>query len=141
VNQYETEQRPRYVSSTDLASRVGGLNPRWNGDASAAATDAGFARAVALTGREFEDAVDYTAHVRVRLSAAVAGCLPSQARLWVAGASMAAWPVQPPFSEPGCRTAGARTRVSARAGGKGAAPYFTQNSTAPSCALSDLMFP
>ena len=52
------------MSSTDLSSRVAGLNPRWNGDASAAATDAGFAQAVALTGREFEDAVDYTSKVR-----------------------------------------------------------------------------
>ena len=64
INQFDTDQPPRYVSSTDLSSRVGGLNPRWNGDASAAATDAGFAQAVELTGREFEDAVDYVSKVR-----------------------------------------------------------------------------
>lgn len=134
VNQYETEQRPRYVSNTDLASRVGGLNPRWNGDASAAATDAGFARAVELTGREFEDAVDYTAHVCARLSAAVAGWMPPQARLWVAGSSAAALQQAPMLAE-------VQTRVSTSAGSDGAAPSFTQISTAPSCALSNLIFP
>ncbi|KAK9839664.1 hypothetical protein WJX81_004487 [Elliptochloris bilobata] len=59
INQFDVDQPPRYVSSTDLSSRVGALNPRWNGDASAAATDAGFAKAVELTGHEFEEAVDY----------------------------------------------------------------------------------
>lgn len=65
INQYDTDQPPRYVSSTDLSARVGGLNPRWNNDASAAATDEGFARAVELTGREFEDAVEYYSKVRL----------------------------------------------------------------------------
>ena len=64
INQFDTDQPPRYVSGTDLSSRVGWLNPRWNGDASAAATDAGFAQAIELTGRDFEDAVDYTSKAR-----------------------------------------------------------------------------
>jgi uncharacterized UPF0160 family protein len=62
VNRFPGAGPPKYASSTDLAARVGGLNPSWNdADQGDAATNAGFARAVAITGEAFEDAVLYTA--------------------------------------------------------------------------------
>jgi len=78
VNRFPGAGPPKYASSTDLGARVGGLNPAWNDpDQSDAATDAGFARAVAMTGEAFEDAVLYNARcwlpARVIVEAAVAG--------------------------------------------------------------------
>ena len=69
---------PAYASSTDLAARVGGLNPAWNDpDQGDGATNAGFAEAVAMTGEAFEDAVLYNARhwlpARNIVAAAVAG--------------------------------------------------------------------
>lgn len=51
-----------YRSRTDLSSRVGGLNPRWNEPTSDSVLDAKFAVASALTGKEFLERVDYLAN-------------------------------------------------------------------------------
>lgn len=50
-----------YRSKTDLSSRVGTLNPRWNEESSDAILDAKFAGASALAGGEFLARVDYLA--------------------------------------------------------------------------------
>ena len=69
ISQWPTEgHEQRYQSSTNLSSRVGGLNPRWNQDSSSAAADAAFQKAVALTGSEFLEAVDYVSKVLCRLA-------------------------------------------------------------------------
>lgn len=61
VNRFPGAGPPAYAASTDLASRVGGLNPAWNEpDQSDEAYAAAFARAVAITGEAFTDAVLYT---------------------------------------------------------------------------------
>lgn len=59
VKQYDTAEPPRYTSSTDLSARVGKLNPAWNEPSSRDAADAQFAKAMALAGGEFMDAVRY----------------------------------------------------------------------------------
>ncbi len=64
VAQYDTKASPRYASRTDLGSRVGGLNPRWNEAATDADLDERFRRAMALTGSEFLESVDYISKVR-----------------------------------------------------------------------------
>ena len=64
VAQYDTKAPPRYASRTDLGSRVGGLNPRWNEAATDADLDERFRRAMALTGAEFLESVDYISQVR-----------------------------------------------------------------------------
>lgn len=51
ISQYETDSPPRYKSSTDLSTRVGRLNPRWNEQD--VDVQARFEAAVALTGSEF----------------------------------------------------------------------------------------
>jgi uncharacterized UPF0160 family protein len=57
INQYPTDILPNYRSSTDLSSRVGALNPRWNEPEDD--LDARFQKAVALTGSELVDAINY----------------------------------------------------------------------------------
>ncbi|KAK2080872.1 hypothetical protein QBZ16_000726 [Prototheca wickerhamii] len=65
VNQWDTKgQTARYISRTDLSSRVGGLNPAWNdADQSDDKLMQQFLKAVELTGAEFLEAVDYLAKV------------------------------------------------------------------------------
>ncbi|CAI5532601.1 unnamed protein product [Closterium sp. Naga37s-1] len=56
VNQFESEHPPRYVNNTHLSARVGRFNPDWLDDASPAAQDAAFQKAMALAGEEFVEA-------------------------------------------------------------------------------------
>jgi urease accessory protein len=57
---------PAYSSKTDLSSRIGHLNPRWNETLPSGAEEREadgmkrFEKASALAGREFFDRVDYT---------------------------------------------------------------------------------
>jgi hypothetical protein len=65
VNQYDTDEPPRYRNGTDLASRVNSLNPRWNEDESDERCNEQFQKAVELTGQDFLDSVDYIAKVGI----------------------------------------------------------------------------
>jgi len=51
--------KPAYHSKTDLSSRVGALNPRWNEPCNDAILDERFAKASEMTGQEFLQRVDY----------------------------------------------------------------------------------
>lgn len=53
---------PKYRSRTDLSSRVGSLNPRWNEPSNDAILDAKFETASSLAGGEFFRALDYAAN-------------------------------------------------------------------------------
>jgi len=57
VERYSTEVKSNYSVSTDLSSRVGFLNPRWNEPHPD--PDSGFHRAVEMTGAEFMDRVNF----------------------------------------------------------------------------------
>ena len=57
VPQFETELTPRYKITTDLASRVGRLNPSWSEPGDEETSQRQFLKAVALAGGEFEAAV------------------------------------------------------------------------------------
>jgi hypothetical protein len=59
-----SDEPPRYTSSTDLSSRVGGLNGQWNEDSSPQLQDERFSTAMALAGAEFLDCVNYFGKVR-----------------------------------------------------------------------------
>jgi len=59
VNMWESDKPARYVDGTGLSSRVGKLNPAWNEDFSADKQGEQFAKAMAMTGAEFMDAVKY----------------------------------------------------------------------------------
>lgn len=59
VNQYSSSLTPAYRSKTDISTRVGWLNPRWNVQATPADVDQLFLKASALVGDEFIDRLDY----------------------------------------------------------------------------------
>ena len=63
INQWESDKPARYVSNTNLSSRVASLNPPWNGDQSEQASDAQFQKAMELTGHEFMEALEYYSNV------------------------------------------------------------------------------
>ncbi|EFI28618.1 GAMM1 protein [Coprinopsis cinerea okayama7 len=59
ISQYPTDIQPRYRNKTDLSSRVGSLNPRWNEPTDSTILDARFQEASSLAGKEFLQVVDY----------------------------------------------------------------------------------
>lgn len=68
INQYDTDQPPKYVNNTHLSSRVGRLNLDWTEpDQSPEKENEAFERAMALAGNEFLDSVRF--HVRSWLPA------------------------------------------------------------------------
>ncbi|KAF8755255.1 Metal-dependent protein hydrolase [Rhizoctonia solani] len=62
VLQYPSEISPAYRSRTDISSRVGHLNPRWNESVDSDGVDARFQKASELTGTEFLGRLDYLAN-------------------------------------------------------------------------------
>lgn len=60
VSRYETELKPRYTDHTNLASRVGNLNPWWN--QTGIDMMERFVKASNLAGGELDDRIDYLAH-------------------------------------------------------------------------------
>lgn len=56
INQYDTDQPPKYVNNTHLSSRVGRFNLDWtDADQSSEKENEAFHRAMALAGSEFMD--------------------------------------------------------------------------------------
>ncbi|KEP51057.1 GAMM1 protein/Ni-binding urease accessory protein (UreG), related protein [Rhizoctonia solani 123E] len=62
VLQYPSEIPPAYRNRTNLSSRVGHLNPRWNESVDSDGVDARFQKASELTGTEFLGRLDYLAN-------------------------------------------------------------------------------
>ncbi|KAG8758239.1 hypothetical protein FRC12_010063 [Ceratobasidium sp. 428] len=62
VLQYPPDIAPAYRSRTDLSSRVGHLNPRWNQSVDSDGVDQLFHKASLLTGTEFLGRLDYLAN-------------------------------------------------------------------------------
>ncbi|MED6120897.1 hypothetical protein PIB30_025221 [Stylosanthes scabra] len=60
INQYDTDQPPKYVNNTHLSSRVGRLNLDWTDpDQSSEKENEAFQRAMVLAGSEFMDSVRF----------------------------------------------------------------------------------
>lgn len=58
INQYDTDQPPKYVNNTILSSRVARLNPDWmDPDQSTEKENAAFQKAMTLAGVEFLEVV------------------------------------------------------------------------------------
>lgn len=67
INQWEGSQIPKYVSNTNLSSRVGQLNPDWNSPLkSDADLDTQFYKAMDLAGSEFVEKVTWLTRVSVQ---------------------------------------------------------------------------
>uniref|UniRef100_K3YTJ6 MYG1 protein n=1 Tax=Setaria italica TaxID=4555 RepID=K3YTJ6_SETIT len=82
INQYDTDQPPKYVNNTHLSSRVGRLNPDWTDpDQSPEKENAAFQQAMMLAGSEFMESVRF--HVKSWLPARsiVLECLFSRSKV------------------------------------------------------------
>lgn len=61
ISQYVTSEPPRYRSRTDISSRVGALNPRWNEPSNEDVLLERFLKASEMCGNEFKERLDYLA--------------------------------------------------------------------------------
>ncbi|KAL0460612.1 UNVERIFIED_CONTAM: hypothetical protein Slati_0688400 [Sesamum latifolium] len=79
INQYDTDQPPRYVNNTHLSSRIGKLNLDWTEpDQSAEKEHEAFERAMVLAGSEFLDSVRYHARSWLPARTIVLKCLEAR---------------------------------------------------------------
>lgn len=79
INQYDTDQPPRYVNNTHLSSRVGRLNLDWiQPDQSPEKENQAFQQAMALAGSEFLDCVRYHARSWLPARTIVMECLAAR---------------------------------------------------------------
>lgn len=79
INQYDTDQPPKYVNNTHLSSRVGKLNLDWiDPDQSPQRENESFQRAMALSGNEFLDSVRFHANSWLPARSIVMECLASR---------------------------------------------------------------
>ncbi|KAK4423122.1 hypothetical protein Salat_1894800 [Sesamum alatum] len=79
INQYDTDQPPRYVNNTHLSSRVGKLNLDWaDPDQSAEKENTAFECAMALAGSEFLDCLRYLARSWLPARAIVMECIEAR---------------------------------------------------------------
>lgn len=62
ISQYSSQEKPKYRNQTDLSSRVGWLNPRWNESTEPQKVDVLFLKASQLAGDEFFGRLDYYAN-------------------------------------------------------------------------------
>ncbi|KAJ4846330.1 hypothetical protein Tsubulata_005924 [Turnera subulata] len=79
INQYDTDQPPKYVNNTHLSSRVGKLNLDWTEpDQSSEKENEAFQRAMALTGSEFLDNLRFVAKSWLPARSIVMECLAAR---------------------------------------------------------------
>ncbi|KAL8552886.1 hypothetical protein ACS0TY_001534 [Phlomoides rotata] len=89
INQYDTDQPPRYVNNTHLSSRVGKLNLDWTApDQSSEKENEAFERAMSLTGKEFLDNVRHLARSWLPARSIVLNCLEARLDLDPSGELM-----------------------------------------------------
>ncbi|CAL5442789.1 unnamed protein product [Camellia sinensis] len=76
INQFDTDQPPRYVNNTNLSARVGRLNLDWmDPDQSPEQENEAFQQAMALAGSEFLDSVRFHARSWLPARSIVMECL------------------------------------------------------------------
>ncbi|CAL5344189.1 unnamed protein product [Camellia sinensis] len=79
INQYDTDQPPRYVNNTNLSSRVGRLNLDWvDLDQSLERENEAFQHALTLTGSEFLESVHFHAKSWLPARSIVMECLAAR---------------------------------------------------------------
>ncbi|KAK4352770.1 hypothetical protein RND71_028289 [Anisodus tanguticus] len=82
INQYDTDQPPRYVNNTHLSSRVGKLNLDWTEpDQSSERENEAFQRAMDLAGSEFLDSVRYYARSWLPARSIVMECVSARHKI------------------------------------------------------------
>ncbi|KAL9676546.1 hypothetical protein QQ045_004760 [Rhodiola kirilowii] len=89
INQYDTDQPPRYVNNTGLSSRVGRLNLDWNDpDQSAEKENEAFQGAMFLAGKEFLESVQFHARSWLPARSIVKECLEARGNIDSSGQIM-----------------------------------------------------
>ncbi|XP_024991174.1 UPF0160 protein MYG1, mitochondrial-like isoform X4 [Cynara cardunculus var. scolymus] len=79
INQYETDQPPRYVNNTTLSSRISRLNMNWyDTDQSSEKEDQAFQHAMALAGSEFINCIHFHAKSWLPARSVVMECLAAR---------------------------------------------------------------
>uniref|UniRef100_A0A804I2H4 Metal-dependent protein hydrolase n=1 Tax=Musa acuminata subsp. malaccensis TaxID=214687 RepID=A0A804I2H4_MUSAM len=79
INQYDTDQPPKYVNNTHLSSRVGSLNLEWvDSDHSSEEENAAFQQAMMLAGGEFLECVRFHARSWLPARSIINKCLTSR---------------------------------------------------------------
>ncbi|XP_055834724.1 uncharacterized protein LOC129903244 [Solanum dulcamara] len=82
INQYDTDQPPRYVNNTHLSPRVGKLNLDWTEpDQSSERENEAFQRAMDLAGSEFLDSVRYYARSWLPAHSIVLECVSARHKI------------------------------------------------------------
>ncbi|WMV54333.1 hypothetical protein MTR67_047718 [Solanum verrucosum] len=82
INQYDTDQPPRYVNNTHLSSRVGRFNLDWTEpDQSSERENEAFQRAMDLAGSEFLDSVRYYARSWLPARSIVLECVSARHKI------------------------------------------------------------
>ncbi|KAJ6805371.1 UPF0160 protein-like [Iris pallida] len=89
INQYDTDQPPKYVSNTNLSSRVGRLNPDWmDPDQSSEKENAAFDKAMALAGSEFLESIRFHTKSWLPARSIVNECLTARGNIDPSGEIM-----------------------------------------------------
>ncbi|XP_002989684.2 UPF0160 protein [Selaginella moellendorffii] len=88
INQYDVDQPPKYVENTNLSARVGKLNPDWTEEQSVEMENAAFARAMELTGSEFQQALRYYAKSWLPARSIVLDCINRRKEIHPSGEVM-----------------------------------------------------
>lgn len=79
INQYETDEPPRYVNNTTLSSRISRLNMNWyDTDQSPEKEDQAFQHAMTLAGSEFLDCIHFHAKSWLPARSVVMECLAAR---------------------------------------------------------------
>ncbi|XP_057510698.1 uncharacterized protein LOC130793063 [Actinidia eriantha] len=89
INQYDTDQPPRYLNNTHLSARVGRLNLDWiDPDQSSEKENEAFQRAMALAGSEFLHSVRFHAKSWLPARSIVMECLAARREIDPSGEIM-----------------------------------------------------
>lgn len=105
VAQYVSSEPPRYRSRTDISSRVGALNPRWNEPSNDEVLLERFEKASELAGNEFKERLDYLAKAWLPARDIVKRAVEKRKDVHPSGKVLifdefAPWKVRPPFCPP-----------------------------------------
>ncbi|KAI3517753.1 hypothetical protein L1887_16972 [Cichorium endivia] len=89
INQYETDQPPRYLNNTTVSSRISRLNMNWyDADQSPQKEDQAFQQAMSLAGSEFMDCIYFHAKSWLPARSVVMECLATRKNIDSSGEIM-----------------------------------------------------
>ncbi|XP_076924878.1 uncharacterized protein LOC143587485 [Bidens hawaiensis] len=89
INQYDTDQSPKYANNTTLSSRISTFNLNWyDDDQSPEKEDQAFQHAMTVAGSEFMDCIHFHAKSWLPARAVVMECLAARKNIHPSGEIM-----------------------------------------------------